>query len=175
MKRWSQKQLRSSMEKNVCEISLTRSSVSNFFNKYIFNWRIITFQYHVGFCHTSTWIVHRYTYAPSLLNSLPPLSHPSKLSQSIGLSSLSHRANWLSSFKYGNVHVSLLHSVCPTPSSPHLPVSTSQFSMSASPLLINRWMWPSFLPSLCIILCKQKEMRGLERMQWYRLFILGWP
>ena len=135
MKRWSQKQLRSSMEKNVCEISLTRSSVSNFFNKYIFNWRIITFQYHVGFCHTSTWIVHRYTYAPSLLNSLPPLSHPSKLSQSIGLSSLSHRANWLSSFKYGNVHVSLLHSVCPTPSSPHLPVSTSQFSMSTSPLL----------------------------------------
>ena len=40
-----------------------------------FNWRIIALQYCVGFCHTSTWISHRYTYVPSLLN-LHPISHP---------------------------------------------------------------------------------------------------
>ena len=42
---------------------------------FIFNWRIIVLQYYVGFCHTSTWISHRYTYVPSLLN-LPPTFHP---------------------------------------------------------------------------------------------------
>ena len=36
-----------------------------------FYWRIIAWQYCVSFCHTSTWISHRYTYAPSLLNLLP--------------------------------------------------------------------------------------------------------
>ena len=30
----------------------------------------------VGFCHKTTWISHRYTYVPSLLN-LPPTPHPS--------------------------------------------------------------------------------------------------
>ena len=52
-------------------------------------------QYCVGFCRTSTWISHWYTYVPSLLNLSQPLtpSHPSRLSQSPGLRSLSHRAN----------------------------------------------------------------------------------
>ena len=54
----------------------------------------------VGFCHTSTWISHRYTYVPSLLNPLPPPTppHPSRLSKSTGLSSLSHvvTSHWLS-------------------------------------------------------------------------------
>ena len=46
-----------------------------FFKKsFIFNW-IIALQYCVGFCHTSAWISHRYTYVPSLLN-LPATSHP---------------------------------------------------------------------------------------------------
>ena len=40
-----------------------------------FNWRIIALQYCVGFCHTSTWISHRYIYVPSLLK-LAPTSHP---------------------------------------------------------------------------------------------------
>ena len=52
---------------------------------FIFNWRIIALQYYVGFCHTSTWISHRYTYVPSIVEP-PPISHP----QSPGLSSLSH-------------------------------------------------------------------------------------
>ena len=43
--------------------------------KLIFSWKVITLQYCVGFCHTSTWIRHRYTHAPSLLNLSPP-THP---------------------------------------------------------------------------------------------------
>ena len=38
------------------------------------HWRIISLQYCVGFCHRSTWISHRYTYVPCLLN-LPSTSH----------------------------------------------------------------------------------------------------
>ena len=39
---------------------------------FMFNWMIITLQYCDGFCLTSTWIDHRYTYVPSLLEPLPP-------------------------------------------------------------------------------------------------------
>ena len=45
-----------------------------FKNPFIFDWRIIALQYCVGFCHTATWISHKYTYVPSLLN---PFSSPS--------------------------------------------------------------------------------------------------
>ena len=41
---------------------------------FFLNWRIIHLQY-CGFCHTSTWIIHRYTYTPSLLNPTP-ISYP---------------------------------------------------------------------------------------------------
>ena len=41
----------------------------------IFSWRIMTLQYCVGFCHTSTRISHWCTFAPSLLN-LSPSSYP---------------------------------------------------------------------------------------------------
>ena len=65
-----------------------------------FYWKIIALQYCVGLCHTLIWISHRYIYIPSLVN-LPPTStpsHPSRLSRSFGLSSLSHTVNshWLS-------------------------------------------------------------------------------
>ena len=43
-----------------------------------FNWRKISLQCWVGFCCTTTWISHNYTYIPSLL-SLPPLPHPTPL------------------------------------------------------------------------------------------------
>ena len=59
-----------------------------------FNWRIIALQNCVVFCQTSTWIGHRYTHIPSLLN-LPPItptSHPSRLIQSPCLSFLRHKA-----------------------------------------------------------------------------------
>ena len=49
---------------------------SGFFllNVLMFNWKIIALQYCVVFCHTSTWISHRYSYVPSILK-LPPTSH----------------------------------------------------------------------------------------------------
>ena len=42
---------------------------------FFFDWRIITLYYFDGFCYTSTWINHRYTYVPSLYN-LPPTFLP---------------------------------------------------------------------------------------------------
>ena len=43
---------------------------------FFFNFLLIfALQYCVSFCHSSTWISHRYTYVPSLLN-LPPISFP---------------------------------------------------------------------------------------------------
>jgi len=70
-----------------------------FLNLFIFYWRIIALQNFAVFWQTSTWISHRYTYIPSLLN-LPPISlpiHPSRLIQGPCLSFLSHTANshWL--------------------------------------------------------------------------------
>ena len=41
------------------------------FLNFIFNWRIITLQHYVGFCHTSPWISHRHTRVPYLSN-IPP-------------------------------------------------------------------------------------------------------
>ena len=48
----------------------------------MFKWSIIALQHRVGFCHTSPWISHRYTYVPPSWTSLPPStpSHPSRLS-----------------------------------------------------------------------------------------------
>ena len=42
---------------------------------FFFNWRIVVLQNFVVFCHTSTWISHRYTDISFLLN-LPPISLP---------------------------------------------------------------------------------------------------
>lgn len=43
-----------------------------FLNSFMYsNWRIITLQYHAGFCQLSTWIGHRHTCVPSILNALP--------------------------------------------------------------------------------------------------------
>ena len=54
------------------------SSPEALFKFIYFNWKIITLQYCDGFCHTSTWISHRYTCVPPILNptptSLPTLS-----------------------------------------------------------------------------------------------------
>ena len=64
-------------------------------NYYCFyTWRIIALQCYIGFCHTTTWISHKYTYVPSLLN-LPPStmpSYPSRLLQRSVLSSLCYTA-----------------------------------------------------------------------------------
>ena len=111
-------------------------------NLFIFNWRIIALQYCVGFCHTSRWVSHRYTYVPSLwvgdiwtyiwTSLLPPTpSHSSRLSQSTSLSSLPHAANphWLSVL----LTVMYMFPCCSLHSSP-LPFSPCVHK-SASPLL----------------------------------------
>ena len=68
-------------------------AITFFFNLF-FYWKIIALQNFVVFCSTSTWISHRYTYIPSLLNlPSPSPSHPSRLIQSPCLSFLSHTAN----------------------------------------------------------------------------------
>ena len=61
-----------------------------FFFFLIFNWRIIALQCCAGFCLTTMWISHKYTYIPFLLNLLPTPtnSQTSRLSQSTGLNSL---------------------------------------------------------------------------------------
>ena len=48
-----------------------------------FNWRLITLQYCIGFCHTSTWIHHGCTCIPhpDPSSHLPSLYHPSGSSQ----------------------------------------------------------------------------------------------
>ena len=65
-----------------------------------FNWRIIALQYCVGFCHTSTWISHRYIHVPSFLNLPPAPPHPTLLGchRALGWSSLHHTeaSHWLS-------------------------------------------------------------------------------
>ena len=66
-----------------------------------FYWRIIALQCCVGFCHTTTWISHKYVYVPSFFVSLlcpQPPSHPSRSSQSTKLIFLCSAAasHWVS-------------------------------------------------------------------------------
>ena len=80
--------------------------------KFVFNWRIIALQYCVHFSQISTWISHRYTCVPSLLN-LPLTSFPI-LPFQIVIETLfefpeSHSKFPLATyFIFGNVYVSVL-------------------------------------------------------------------
>ena len=95
----------------------------------------MAFQNFVVFCQTSTWIKHRYTYIPSLLN-LPPISLPIppllvdteplfEFPESYGKFLLAIY------FTYGNVSFHGTLSIHLTLSSP-LPMSISLFFMSVS-------------------------------------------
>ena len=96
---------------------------------FIFNWRIIALQYCVVLCHISTWITHRYTYVPWLLN-LPSTSHPISPLQVVsatGLSSPSHTAisHWLSILhmvmsKFPCYSLNLFHPLLPCPPCPQV-------------------------------------------------------
>ena len=105
---------------------------------FFFNWRIITLQYGVSFCHTLTWVSYRDTCVPSLLN-FPPSptpSHTSRLSQSPRFELPASHSHFPLAvcFIYGNVYVSMLLFQFYLPlCSPS--VYTSLFSMFASPLL----------------------------------------
>ena len=75
-------------------------------------WRIIALQYYVGFCHTSTWVSHRYTHGPSSWTSLPPPIPPHRVRchRVSDLSSLHLPAHFhlLSNCTYGNARGSML-------------------------------------------------------------------
>ena len=60
---------------------------------FVFNWRIMALQCCIGFCHTSPWVSHRYTYDPSLVNPPPTSPHPLACCRAPGLSSLRRAAN----------------------------------------------------------------------------------
>ena len=77
---------------------LLLSSRFFFFNflKYIyFSWRLITLQYCGGFCHTLTWITHRYTCVPhpEPHSHLPPHRIPLGCCSAPALSALFHAPN----------------------------------------------------------------------------------
>ena len=63
-----------------------------FFN---FNWRLITFRYCSGFCHTLTWISHGCTCVPhpKSPSHLPPHPIPQGHPSAPALSTLSHSSN----------------------------------------------------------------------------------
>ena len=122
-----------------------------FFNVFIFNWRIINLQYCVGFCHTSTWISHSYTYVLSLLNLPPTASYPSSCLRALGLSPLHHTADshWLSIF-----HMVMSMFWC--------------FSLDSSHPLLSP-LCPQVC-SLCLRLhCKQVHQYHLSRFHIYAL------
>ena len=105
---------------------------------FLLNWRIISLQYCVGFCHLSTWIRHRQTYIPSVLSlcltshSTPPA--PGWHRTLVWVPGVIWKIPTGCHSTQGNVHVS-------RPLSPSIPpsasptVSTILFSISASPLL----------------------------------------
>ena len=107
-------------------------------NYLFFNWRINALQNFAVFCHTSTWISHRYTYVLSLLN-LPPISLPIPPFL-VDTEPLFEFPETYSKFPlavyftYGNLSFHVTLSIHLTLSS-CLPMSVSLFSVSVSPLL----------------------------------------
>ena len=105
--------------------------------KNFFNWRIIALQCCVGFCNTTAWISHKYTYIPSLLyiSSIPPPLHPTPLGchRALGCDIQQLPLPFYST--YVNIYVSMLLSQF-VPPSPSSVVSTNLFSIYMYPFFI---------------------------------------
>ena len=109
---------------------------------YFFNWNVIALQRYVGFRCSTSWIVQKYTYIPTLLSLLP--THPSRSPPSRELSLCSIAAShWLSWFTHSSVCVYVGATL-----SVGLPIT--------SPLLCPQ------VHSLCLCLCSCPENRFIS-------------
>ena len=106
------------------------------FNIFTFNWRIIALQCCVAFYQTSARISCRYIYVPSLPPPSP--SHPSRLLQSPGLSSLPMSS-------YTNLVIS--SHLAPPQSSPAFTISVWIWRMFLFPSPTFHWHPPSRMVS----------------------------
>ena len=128
----------------------------NIFLNFIFNWMITALQYCVGFCHTSTWISHRYTHAPP---NLPPTSHPIPPLYIVTEPQFEVPESYSKfplaiCFTYGSVYVSMLLSPFVPPSVFPRPVFINLFSMSLSHCCpANRFINAIFLDVLIYNIC----------------------
>ena len=91
-----------------CSQVTTHSMLFDFFNLFIFNWGIIALQYCVGFCHTSAWSSHRYTYVPCLLSSPPTPFHSSRWQHKVCAPCIIQQIPTTTYFTYVSVYVSVL-------------------------------------------------------------------
>ena len=106
-----------------------------FFFSFIFiSWRIITFQYCSGFCHTLTWISHGFTCIPhpDPPSRLPLYPIPLGLPSAPGPSTCLMHPTWAGDlFHLDNIHVLMLFS-WNIPPSPSPTESKSLFCTSVS-------------------------------------------
>ena len=128
-----------------------------------FNWRTFILQYCDGFSHISTWISHRYTCVPPILNPPPtPLPIPPLQAfpeHQLWVPCFMHWTGPGHLFTYGNVHVLMRFSQiilhCPPTE------SESLFFMFVSPLMCcmqNHCNW--YISVSISLLCEKRKVRN---------------
>ena len=106
-------------------------TLDNIHEKHCFSWRIIALRQCDDFCHTSTWICHRYTYVPPSSAPLPPPSPP-HLSGCLRALALSVRPHASNLHRSSVLHMVIYMFQCYSPKSSHphlLPLSPNVCSL----------------------------------------------
>ena len=98
------------------------------YNLFNLNWRIITLQYCVGFCHVSTWISHRYTYVCSWL-----YNHSVPFSRSVVSDSLRPHESQHARLHCPSQTPGVYSNSCSSSWWCHLAISSSVISFSSCP------------------------------------------
>ena len=115
-----------------CETLLWRMWLPFFF-PFIFNWKRIALQRHVGFCHTTPRISHKHRYIPPLLSLPPAPPHPCRSSRSSEFGSLSSSSFPLARFStWWRTYISAPLPVHPTVSFPAASTSLHLYSCPAT-------------------------------------------